>query len=221
MEDKDDKENEVENSEKIESVKVALIGSSSVGKTSIIQRFSENTFSENPKVTVGIGFTQKFLKINNQTIQCNIWDTAGTEKYRSMGKKCYKDAYIVCLVYDISNEQSFKEIETVWYPNLKENGEKYKIVALVGNKNDLYNECECVDEEKARNYATKINASFFLTSAKNGFNIDILFESLMKKYLDPKFIINVKSLKNEKGKNVKLKKNSKDSDKKSGCCLFK
>ena len=76
-----------------------------------------------------------------------------------------KDVFKVCLVYDITKEESFEEIDRIWLPYLKENGEKYIILGLVGNKSDLYSDKK-VDESKVRVYAKKINVSFYLTSAK-------------------------------------------------------
>ena len=204
---------------KIENVKIVLIGSSWVGKSSIIHRFTKGKFEENIKPTVGIGFTQKYLLINDINVQCNLWDTAGLEKYRSLGQKFYKDAYIVCLVYDITNDKSFEDIEQIWLPNLLNCGEKYTVLALVGNKCDLYAN-EKVAETEAREYANSIGAEFFLTSAKNGDNIDILFESLVRKYLDPEYIIKINSLKEERGDGIDLKNDDKHKNKKSKCCLF-
>ena len=212
MEDKDDKNPPI-----ISNVKIALIGNSAVGKSCIINRFTKGVFEENIKPTIGIGFAQKYLLIDGVNIQCNLWDTAGQEKYKSMGKECYRDAFIVCLVYDITDAKSFEDIEKVWLPDLKKFGEKYRVLALVGNKCDLYAN-EKVDESKAREYAEKIKASFFLSSAKNGDNIDILFENLVRKYLDPNFIIKVNLLKKERGGNICLKDGSDNKKAKKGSC---
>ena len=211
MEDKD------VNSGTIPNVKIALIGDSGVGKTCIVQRFSKGVFDKNIKTTIGLGFTQKYLTVNNKEIQCNLWDTAGAEKYRSIGRRFYKDAYIICLVYDITDAKSFEDIEKFWIPDLKNYGEECTLLALVGNKSDLY-ENEKVDETNARKYAEKIKALFFLTSAKSGDNINNLFESLIKKYLDPDFIIKINSLKEKKGESIGLKDGLEDIETKKGFC---
>ena len=229
MDDIDNKNNKDENENnddsvssipiKFQNVKIALIGNSWVGKTSIIQRFATGKFKEDIKSTIGIGFTQKYLSIDGVNIQCNLWDTAGQEKYRSMGKECYKDAYIVCLVYDITNVTTFEDIKEVWLPNLLDYGEKYTVLALVGNKCDLYGD-EKVNETEARDYAKSIDAAFYLTSAKDGENINELFENLVRKYLDPNFIIKINSLKEERGDSIDLKNGDKHKNKKKKCCLF-
>ena len=205
-------------SQKMPVVKIKLIGNSYCGMTSIIQRFSTGNYLLRP---TGIGYTQKELTINNTKIMCNLLDTAGCVKYRSFTNECFKDAFIVCLVYDITNEQSFEDIDKIWLPFLRENGEKYIILGLVGNKSDLFTD-EKVDESKAREYAKKINASFFLTSAKNGDNIDILFENLVSKYLEPEFINKITSLKNEREEIFNLDNgnggNKGNNNRKKKCC---
>ena len=202
------------------SVKISLIGDSGVGKTSIIDRFTKGIFNEKVQLTVGIGYSQKFLSIKETIVECNLWDSAGTERYRAIGKECYRDAFIVCLVYDITKYETYESLEKYWFPSLQENGEKCVILGIIGNKSDLY-EDEKVDEFIAREFAEKIDASFFLTSARSGDNIDCVFESLVRKYLDPEFISKVSTLKEEKGENIDLNSSGtvNDNDKKK-CCLF-
>ena len=79
------------------------------------------------------------------TYQLDIWDTAGQESFRSLGKNFYKDAYIVLLVYDITRLESFENLKNIWYKELNENVEQNPIIAVVGNKSDLYEEDEIVN----------------------------------------------------------------------------
>ena len=198
----------------MESVKVALLGSSGVGKTCIIKRYTEGNFDENSQSTSGASYSQKILKIETKSIQVDIWDTAGQEKYRSLGKRFYKDAYIVCLVYDITNKESFNDLKEKWYSDLKSFGEKYNILAVVGAKSDCY-EKEEVAENEAREYAKSIGATFMLTSAKNGSNIELLFDTLVRQYLGPEFTKKVIEMKKDKGEVIQVtKEKSKDDHKK-------
>ena len=200
-----------------ENIKVTLIGGSGVGKTCIIRRYYLNEYIENPASTCGGSYTAKQITINNKLIQIDLWDTAGQERFRSLGKHFYKDAYIVILVYDITNKDSFEEIKTVWYPSVKEHGEKYSVLAVVGNKCDLY-ENENVKENEAREYAQQIGATFMLVSAKSGDNIDLLFDTLVKQYLGPAFTEQLNEMKKEKGETGKLtSQKAKKKKKKSGC----
>ncbi len=122
------------------------------------------------------------MERNGEKIRLDLWDTAGQEKYRSIGRHFYKESYIVCLVYDITNKESFKNLKEIWYPELLEYGEKLKIIALIGNKVDKYLEEE-VSEEEGKKFAKEINAVFKRTSALNGTGIEDLFEELVDKYL--------------------------------------
>ena len=107
----------------------------------------------------------------------------------------------------------------IWYSDLQKCGEKYIVLAIVGNKTDLY-EKEAVPEDEARKYAKEINAIFMLTSAKIGSNIDFLFETLVKKYLEPEFTKKVDEMKKEKGEVTKItaENNQEDNNKKKRKC---
>ena len=150
----------------------------------------------------------------------DIWDTAGQEKYRSMGKMFYKDAYIVLFVYDITNIGSFTELKNVWYKELMNTGEKHAVLAVVGNKTDLF-ENEQVNEEEARNWAKEIGAIFGLVSAKTGDCINALFENVIKKYLSPDFIVQINNEKRNKGGSQKIDNNNNNNRnrKTNKCCL--
>ena len=192
--------------ETLESIKISLLGNSGVGKTCIIKRYSENIYEENSKSNCA-SYSQKLLKINDKEIQLDIWDTAGQEKYRSMGRRFYKGSNIVLLVYDITCLESFNDLKEIWYNELKTYGEKYTVVAIVGNKSDCY-EDEKVKDADAQQFADSINATFMLTSAKKGDNIDVLFETLVRQYLGPEFLKKVNELKKDKGEVVKVTKDS-------------
>ena len=187
-----------------ENVKISLIGGSAVGKTCIIRRYSNDTFVENPPSTTGGSYSEKFVTIDNKDIQLNLWDTAGQEKFRAIGKHFYKDAYIIIMVYDISKKDTFEEIKEIWYPDVKQNGEKYGVLAVVGNKSDLYEEEE-VSENEAKEFAKEIGAFFMLVSAKTGNNVNQLFEALLRQYLGKEFTKKVEEMKKNKGDTKQLK----------------
>ena len=201
--------------------KVILVGETGVGKTCIIMRFLNNVYEENHISTTGANFASKTLEFKEYktSLQYDIWDTAGKEIYRSLAKNFYLNAAIGVLVYDIRRRQSFESIKNYWYDQLKESGEENMIIAIVGNKSDLFHDEE-VNEEEARKYANSIGAIFMLTSCKENIGINELFEECGKKYLEANNFIN----KSNKGKNnLKLKKNERSennsgNDKKNKCC---
>ena len=201
------------------SIKTTLIGDSGVGKTCIIRRYISNDFSFNLSSTNGVSYSKKELIIDNKKIQLDIWDTAGQEEYRSLGKHFYKDSYIVLLIYNIAKRESFDNLKNIWYEDLLKYGEEYKVLAVVGNKCDLY-EQEAVPEEEARQFAHEKNALFMNVSAKNGDNIDLLFESCLKKYFDPSFLFQIEERKKADLDSIIIRKSKRQSvqNYKRGCC---
>ena len=105
--------------------KVVLIGESGVGKTSIITRYTQNTFKSQRLPTTGANFVTKtiILEDENKSIKFEIWDTAGQETYRSLAKVFYKNAAVCVLVYDITRKTSFDELKLYWVKEIKENTE--------------------------------------------------------------------------------------------------
>ena len=213
----------------MEAVKTVLVGESGVGKTSIISRFITDSFDPEVLSSSSAQFISKTIKLNEQTsIKFDIWDTAGQEKFRSLAKIFYKDAKIIIYVYDITDKKSFDEIKNYWYKETSENFTGDVILALIGNKIDLY-ENEQVTDEEGKKFANQINAIFKTTSALSNIGINWLFENLGKKVLNPNYDYTVDDNKNdldfnikkENVKNDKIKLNSVDNNKNHNikkCC---
>ena len=198
------KKNNLNNDLKSNDCKVVLLGGSGVGKTSLITRFVSSSFNDKQSTTIGGYFINKeiFIEKYNKDIKLNIWDTAGQERYRSLTKFFYKDAKIIIFTYDITNNDSFDQLKNYWFEQLKNLSMENIVIGIAGNKSDLIEE-EKVSEEDAREYASKINASFRLTSALNNIGVEELFKELIEKYID-KF--GIESLIN-KDINIKITKN--------------
>jgi small GTP-binding protein len=174
--------------ENMESCKVVLLGDTGVGKTSIIAQYINQEFSEDQLSTTGATFASKILNIEkyNKTICFEVWDTAGQERFKSLAKMFYKDAAIIILVYDITRVNSFKELEDYWVNQIKEHAPKKVVLAIAGNKFDLY-ENELIDENKVRKFADKLGAFFTYTSAKNRQGIEELFTEVGNRFCDPNY----------------------------------
>ena len=192
--------------------KVVLVGESGVGKTSIIKQFTIHTFDPDCAASISSQFTSKIINISdlNKAIRYDLWDTAGQEKYRSLAKIFYKDAKIVIFVYDITNKKSFEILKSYWHKEVSTNCLSNTIFAVVGNKSDLYNISD-VEEKEAINWADSIGAIFQTTSAKTNIGIDLLFDILGKKVLNPKY--NYKNEEDIKRKNYEKKKENNNKDK--------
>ena len=208
------------------SVKVVLLGESGVGKTSIINQFTANKFNPKCNTSVSAQFTSKSISFpeSGKTIRFDIWDTVGQEKYRSLTKIFYKDAKIIIFVYDITTEYSFNALQTYWYTETVDNTDGEPIYAVCANKYDLYDKA-VVKTEDGKKFADKIKAIFQNTSAKSDTGINILFENLGKKIINPNYdyknlkkeniILNESNNNNNDGKNGK---NNNNGNNKKGCC---
>ena len=202
----------------LEGIKVTLIGDSSVGKTSIINRYCKNIFDQSIGSTLGANYSQKIIEKDGKKIRLDLWDTAGQEKYRAIGRHFYRESFIVCLVYDITNKNSFENIKSIWYPELMEHGEKLKIISLIGNKNDKYLEEE-VDEKSVKEFADEIQAVYKKTSALDNTGIEYLFDELISKYLkEIGDLINPNADNDTKDNKIVIEKDGSKGKKKKNCC---
>lgn len=164
-------------------LKIILVGESGIGKTSIINRYHNNSFNENSLSTVSMNFISKKIEINKKKVIVDVWDTAGQEQYRSINKLFVKDADIVILVYDITTRKSFDDLD-YWHNFINDELGQTPVLALAGNKMDLY-EREEVREEEAEELANEWGAYFALLSAKEeNSSIKNFFEHIIKLYLE-------------------------------------
>ena len=194
------------------SIKITLIGNPGVGKTCIISRYIDDVFEENLISTIGANYSEKAITKNNKEYQLELWDIISPEQYSYLGKYFYKDSYIVCLVYDITSQQSLDSLKEKWYPNFLKFGEKYTVLAVVANKSDLYESDDLANEKQAKDFANEIKGIWMSTSAKSGDGIDKLFDTMVDKYLNPDFNAKVSEARGGQS-GMKLQKN--DSNKKT------
>ena len=202
--------------------KIVLLGEAGVGKTSIITRYTANTFSDVLMSTTGASFATKKIAINEENkVKLQLWDTAGQEKFRSLAKIFYQNAQAAIFVYDITRRDSFENLKSFWIKELKNNATNDLILALVGNKSDNY-EFETVTIQEGKDLAKEINAIYRNTSARLSHGIDELFLTIAKKFVDPKFIEMSMNREEESEYRKKLiKENTKkklDEKDKANCC---
>ena len=187
--------------------KVVLLGEAGVGKTSIISRYIKQKFDPEYITSLTSQFLRKIVEFpDNKKITLDVFDTSGQEKYRSVAKFYYRNSRAVILVYDITSTKSFKEMKEYWYEQIKEVDIENFIIAIVANKNDLYEEREVQDEEGEK-FAQQIGGFFVSTSAKNDSGVNDLFDNIAKKILDPNYVYSI-----EEDKNLDINK-ERDKDK--------
>lgn len=156
--------------------KLVFVGDMSVGKTSIISMFMYNHFDQSYDATIGIDFLAKTHTVDGKTIRLQLWDTAGQERFRSLIPSYIRDSSVAVVVYAVNHKDSFDSCEH-WIKEVrKERGEDVLIV-LVGNKSDQRAE---VSTSEGQALAHHHKAMFLETSAKNGDNIQKLFNDICK-----------------------------------------
>ena len=156
------------------TIKLITLGDSDVGKTSILIRFSDSTFTLSTMKTYGIDSKFRSLRLGNRNYTVQVWDTAGQEKFRTLNSTFYSRADGILLVYDVTNPESLLHVSN-WMAQIRERTREDVPVTLVGNKTDL---AEDQDFGTGEEVASKYGIKFYTTSAKTGENIDTAISSL-------------------------------------------
>ncbi|XP_063056758.1 RAB3A, member RAS oncogene family, b isoform X2 [Engraulis encrasicolus] len=157
--------------------KILIIGNSSVGKTSFLFRYADDSFTPAFVSTVGIDFKVKTIYRNDKRIKLQIWDTAGQERYRTITTAYYRGAMGFILMYDITNDESFNAVQD-WSTQIKTYSWDNAQVLLVGNKCDMEDE-RVVAAERGRQLSEHLGFEFFEASAKDNINVKQTFERLV------------------------------------------
>ena len=193
------------------NIKLILLGESAVGKTSIINRYVEDSFSNDIISSSSMTYSRKRLTINKQNIILNIWDTVGQEKFKSLSKLFFNDTKIVVLVYSITEKDTFIKLD-YWLKTFQETIGDDVVLGVAGNKSDLFFQ-QTVSEEEGAKYAEKIGAIFSEISAKeNKKGLDKFIEQLVTEYIkrNPNLITNRES--------IRLFEGDDERQLKAGCC---
>jgi len=156
--------------------KLVFIGDQAVGKTSIISRFMYDTFDNHYASTIGIDFVSKSVPVDDGTVRLQLWDTAGQERFRSLIPSYIRDSHVAVIVFDITSRESF-ESTSKWIQDVRAQRGNDVVLVLVGNKTDLADKRE-VTAAEIEERANKEEIMFIETSAKDGFNVKLLFRRL-------------------------------------------
>ena len=154
-------------------LKFIIIGDPSVGKSNILLKYVHNKFVNEYQSTVGVEFGAKNIDIEGQTFRIQIWDTTGQENFRCLTRSYFKNSVCAIITYDITNKQSFDNIQD-WINEVRNQVSNKVLLVLVGNKIDLEKE-RIVNYDEGKKFAEDNDMLFIETSALNGNGINQLF----------------------------------------------
>lgn len=195
--------------------KILLIGNSGVGKSSLLLRFADDTFTDNFMPTIGVDFKIRTLEVDGRTIKLQIWDTAGQERFKTITSSYYKGAHGIIVVYDITDKESFKNIDT-WMNEVEKHASDNVSRILVGNKCDM-DESRQVSTDEGKELADQYNIRFMETSAKESANVEEAF-TLMTKEIKSRVVHTEARKPTQTGKKLTAPKNKKLEKKAGGNC---
>jgi len=153
--------------------KLLLIGDSGVGKSCLLLRFADHTYTESYISTIGVDFKIRTIDLDGKTIKLQIWDTAGQERFRTITSSYYRGAHGIIVVYDVTDAESFNNVKQ-WLNEIDRYACENVNKLLVGNKADLVQK-KTVDFDTAKAFADKLDIPFLETSAKQGSNVEKAF----------------------------------------------
>ena len=197
--------------------KCLLIGNSGVGKSSLMYRLCEETFTETFIPTIGVDFKIKNIVhgSDNTRIKLQIWDTAGQERFQTITSTYYRNSVGIAVVYDITDHESFRDVQK-WVDNVEKYASPQVKMLLIGSKNDLGGSRE-VSVEEGKELAKRLRVPFIETSSKNNENIGEAFDLLAGKILEemPETLRNDGS----EGKQ-RIKINPENVEENASCCTI-
>lgn len=163
--------------------KLLIIGDSGVGKSSLLLRFSDNTFSGTYITTIGVDFKIRTLDVDGEKVKLQIWDTAGQERFRTITSTYYRGTHGVIVVYDVCSGESFANVKR-WLHEIDQNCDVVNRV-LVGNKDDDPDR-KVVLTHDAQRFAEQMGIQLFETSAKDNLNVEEMFTAITRLVLSTK-----------------------------------
>lgn len=153
--------------------KLLLIGDSGVGKSCLLLRFADDTYTESYISTIGVDFKIRTIELESKTIKLQIWDTAGQERFRTITSSYYRGAHGIIVVYDTTDLESFNNVKQ-WLHEIDRYASENVNKLLVGNKSDLTSK-RAVSFDQAKEFADSLGIEFVETSAKNATNVEKAF----------------------------------------------
>ena len=162
--------------------KCVFVGEAGTGKTAILHRIMENNFLDNPESTSIPSNHSISYSYKGTPVKLELWDTIGQERFRSVNKLFYKGADICFLIYSIDIPESFTELKNYWVPTIQSLLGNNTALCVVGNKIDLFDKQNIIEESEGKLFADSINSTFILVSAKLGFGFPDILNAGLESY---------------------------------------
>jgi len=156
--------------------KLLLIGDSGVGKSCLLLRFADDTYTESYISTIGVDFKIRTIEEEGKTIKLQIWDTAGQERFRTITSSYYRGAHGIIIVYDVTDRESFNNVKN-WMLEIEKYAMDNVNKLLVGNKCDLSAK-KVVSFDEGKELADSFKIGFVETSARNSHNVEQAFHQM-------------------------------------------
>ncbi|SAM09710.1 hypothetical protein [Absidia glauca] len=158
--------------------KLLLIGDSGVGKSCLLLRFADDSYTESYISTIGVDFKIRTIELDGKTVKLQIWDTAGQERFRTITSSYYRGAHGIIIVYDVTDQDSFNNVEQ-WIREVDRYAAEDIEKVLIGNKNDLVDK-KVVDINQAQELADSYGMALLETSAKESTNVEQAFLTMAR-----------------------------------------
>ena len=199
--------NEEEKKDSDMIIKLLLIGNTYVGKTMIVQKFIDNSFSKSTVSTIGVDLQSKIIDINGKKVKYLIWDTAGEDRMKTMTYSYYRGCHVILVVYDVTERKSFQNV-TTWVECIDKFAKSNVLKILVGNKTDLEDK-RVITTEEGKKLAEENGLKYYEISALKITGLHEMFEDIAKEY--------VEIYEQKQYKNFQLKKLQENKKKKRFC----
>jgi Ras-related protein Rab-1A len=158
--------------------KLIIIGDTGIGKSCLLNRFSDDMYSDEYISTIGVDFKIRTIEIDGRVCKLQIWDTAGQERFRTITSSYYRGAHGIIIVFDITNPETFTNCE-MWLNEVQRYASENAKRILVGTKSDLADRRKVAFSD-AQEFTEKHGMEYIETSAKTGANVEVAFFNLAK-----------------------------------------
>jgi Ras-related protein Rab-18 len=162
--------------------KILIIGDSSVGKTSILNSFTDGSFDQHTKNTIGVDLKIKNMTVKDKDTRLVIWDSAGQERFRTLTSGFYRGGHGILMVYDMTSRESFDNLK-YWMKEIIQYSTNDPVIILISNKSDL-KEKRTVSSMEGLSYAREQGAMYIEASAKTNQGVKQAFDELLQKIID-------------------------------------